>query len=148
MIIHHTYSTEARLEGLISRLRERGHRITPQRLTVLRLLLDGEHPTAEEVYQQLHAVSPTSSLATVYKTIDMLRRSGEVLEVQVPDRSARYDVVMPLAHPHYICTRCGAVSDLEEVSLKAIEGLRRSAPGSVTDWRLDLFGVCAACSSS
>ena len=144
----HVTHTEERLDGLIRRLRERGHRVTPQRLTVLRLLLDGEHPAAEEVYRRLRAVSPTSSLATVYKTIDMLRRAGEALEVQAPGRSARFDVVTPFAHPHHICTRCGSVSDLEDIAPEVIEGLRRSAPGLVTAWRLDLFGLCATCSVS
>ncbi|MEJ7654497.1 MAG: transcriptional repressor [Chloroflexia bacterium] len=69
---------EYRLDELATRLRESGYRLTPQRLGVVRALVENdEHPSAEHVHQH-QARLPTTSLATVYNTI-ALKEIGEVL---------------------------------------------------------------------
>ncbi len=101
-----------RYDHLIARLRQDGFRLTPQRMAVLRVLADDSgHPTVEQVYDRVRADYPTTSLATIYKTIDMLKGIGEVLELSVGE-SHRYDGRDPRPHPHLICESCGAVTDL------------------------------------
>jgi Fur family peroxide stress response transcriptional regulator len=77
---------------MLSTLKSHDFRITPQRLFVFKILAESEgHPTVEEIYEQVRAEFPTTSLATVYKTIALLKEVNEVLELRFPDRSNRYD---------------------------------------------------------
>ena len=102
-----TTETEKRLAQMLSRLKANDFRITPQRLAVLRVLATGEgHPTVERIYETVRAEFPTTSIATVYKTVSLLKQLDEVLELGFPDGSNRYDGHKPYPHPHVICTRC------------------------------------------
>lgn len=136
-----------RLEELITRLRERGYRLTPQRIGVLEILaVSRGHPSVESIYRQLRERYPTVSLATVYNTVQLLRDMGEVLELGFADGSSRYDGKRPMPHPHLVCTRCGRIADLD---LDATSGLPAEV-GSMTGWdvtshRLDFFGRCPMC---
>lgn len=105
-------SEQSRYAALLRRLRADGYRLTPQRLAVLKVLAaDSGHPTVEQVFDQVRADYPTTSLATIYKTIDMLKDIGEVLELSVGE-SHRYDGRDPRPHPHLICESCGVVVDV------------------------------------
>src|SRR5918998_571484 len=105
-------AASTRYDQLLGRLRQDGIRLTPQRLAVLRILADDTgHPTVEQVYDRVRGDYPTTSLATIYKTIDMLKGIGEVLELSVGE-SHRYDGRDPRPHPHLICETCGTIEDL------------------------------------
>ena len=138
---------DARVDYLRQKLQNSGHRITPQRLCILRALLDSNtHPSAEEIYAQVKQVSPTTSLATVYKTLDTLREMGEVLEIQPGDGRQHYDGVRPHFHPHVICTQCGEIQDVEVEGLTGLPGLAQSASGyEIHAQRVEFYGLCVAC---
>ena len=136
-----------RLAAITARLRERGYRITPQRLAILRVLAESpDHPTVEAVYRRLLPDFPDLSLATVYKTITALKACGEVLELQFSDRDNRYDAACPTPHPHLICQGCGAVADPELPGVEAMAKALAQATGySILTHRLDFFGLCPEC---
>ena len=103
---------DIRLQHIIKVLREAGRRITPQRLAVLRILAESKkHPSVEAIHHEIKKEFPTTSLATVYKTITLLKEVGEVLELGFADGGCRYDGNRPYPHPHVICTGCGAIVD-------------------------------------
>jgi Fur family peroxide stress response transcriptional regulator len=105
-------AASTRYDQLLFRLRQDSIRLTPQRLAVLRILADDTgHPTVEQVFDRVRGDYPTTSLATIYKTIDMLKGIGEVLELSVGE-SHRYDGRDPRPHPHLICESCGSIADL------------------------------------
>ena len=139
--------TDTRVEDLRQKLHDSGHRITPQRLCILRALLElNTHPSAEEIYDQVLLVSPTTSLATIYKTLDTLRDMGEVLEIQPGDGRQHYDGVRPHFHPHVICTRCGEIRDVDIDGLIGLPGLAQSESGyEIHAQRVEFYGLCAAC---
>ena len=56
--------------------------------------------------EKVKKVFPTTSLATVYKTVALLKELNEVLELGFPEGSNRYDGNKPYPHPHLICTKC------------------------------------------
>ena len=88
-------------------LREKGLKVTPQRIAVYNMLLHStEHPNAETIYRTLEATNPTMSLATVYKTLDFFKHLRLVQELNVGEGSARYDAQVH-CHPHTVCTVCG-----------------------------------------
>ncbi len=137
----------ARLEHLVALLRGRGCRITPQRLAILRLLTHSRgHPSAEQAHARLLRRFPTMSLATVYKTIALLKQAGEVLELQFSELGNRYDGLRPSPHPHVICTRGGAIVDADDPQLAGAAGRGARETGyAVFSHRLDIFGLCPAC---
>jgi Fur family peroxide stress response transcriptional regulator len=138
---------QARFEALVSRLREQEHRLTPQRIALLRLLAAGDgHPSASHLYDQLHAQFPTTSPATIYKTLSLLKNLGEVLELGFSDDDHRYDGSKPYPHPHLICVRCRKIID-QEVSLAhgLVQQVARQSGYQITGHRLDFYGVCPDC---
>jgi len=138
---------DQRLEQMITVLRERGHRITPQRLAVLKTLVaSGNHPSVEMIYDQVKKDFPTTSLATVYKTITLLKELQEVLELGFADGGSRYDGKRPFPHPHVICTKCGTIVDPQFSSMENMAAEMAKKSGfRITHHRLDFFGLCPKC---
>lgn len=128
-------------------LKKAGRRITPQRLAVLKILAESKnHPSVDRIYERVRADFPTTSLATVYKTITLLKEMGEVLELGFADWGSRYDGKKPYPHPHVICTECGAIVDPEFALMnKLAREMAKKSGYSITHHRLDFFGICPAC---
>ena len=138
---------EARLKEILAALRQRGHRITPQRLAVLKILAESEdHTSVEAIYRQVKQDFPTTSLATIYKTVTLLKELGEVLELGFSDWGSRYDGNRPFPHPHIICTKCGAIMDPDFASMgEMTQEMARQSGYQITHHRLDFFGLCPCC---
>jgi Fur family peroxide stress response transcriptional regulator len=138
---------DTRLKELVAKLKERNHRLTPQRLAVLKILAAGEgHPSVEQIYERLKPDFPTTSLATVYKTVTLLKEMDEVLELSFNNGGNRYDGSKPYPHPHLICTQCGAIEDLEVDALRDIPHQVAQDTGyRIVGHRLDFFGICPRC---
>jgi len=138
---------QARFEKLVARLREWEHRLTPQRIALLRLLAASDgHPSASQLYDQMKEQFPTTSLATVYKTLNVLKEMDEVLELGFSDDDNRYDGNKPYPHPHLICIRCHKIID-SEVSLaqSLIQEVAQSSGYQIVGHRLDFYGLCPEC---
>ncbi len=138
---------EKRLEDMVAALKEGDHRITPQRLAILKILAKSEdHPEVEWVHRKIQEDFPTTSLATVYKTITLLKELGQVLELGFADRGSRYDGNKPFPHPHLICTGCGAIMDPEYPAMERLaEEMADQTGFEITHHRLDFFGLCPKC---
>src|SRR4030043_1568106 len=81
-----------RMTKMLSNLKCHEFRITPQRLAVLKILAASKgHPSVDQIYREVRAQFPTTSLATIYKTVLLFRGLDEVLELGFPDGSNRYD---------------------------------------------------------
>jgi Fur family peroxide stress response transcriptional regulator len=133
-------------EALADTLRGRGFRLTPQRLAVIRAFAAGRHPSAEEVHTALARDWPSMSLATVYKTIALLKAQGLILEIDFGAAEHRYDILKPNPHPHAVCLRCGAVADPGDADLTALTAQAARDTGfEITSLRLDFFGLCPEC---
>lgn len=138
---------EERFQALRQRLSDSGHRITPQRLCILKALIDSNrHPTAEEIYAQVLHVSPTTSLATVYKTLDTLQEMGEVQELEFGDGRNHYDGVDPIPHPHIVCTHCGKIEDVKVSGVDTMQIQAAAESGyRITSQRVEFYGLCGIC---
>jgi Fur family peroxide stress response transcriptional regulator len=138
---------EDRLHQMLARVRERSFRLTPQRMAILKILAYSEdHPTVDEIHQQVKARFPTTSIATVYKTVALLKEIDEVLELGFPDGSNRYDGNRPYPHPHAVCTRCKKIMDPEISSVEELsEEMKKKTGYTISFHRLDFFGLCPEC---
>lgn len=135
-----------RLEGINRRCREAGLRLTLQRRAVLEALVAMEtHPTAEELYQQVHERLPGLSRATVFRILDQFSASGIIGKACHPGRGTRYDARTDLHH-HLVCIRCESMVDLVDDTLDGITLPDTSASGfKVVDFRVQLRGFCSQC---
>ncbi|OGD56630.1 hypothetical protein A3K78_01920 [Candidatus Bathyarchaeota archaeon RBG_13_52_12] len=107
-------------QQLITKLREKGFKVTPQRIDICRFILSSkEHPTADRVYQEMLRKHPTISIATVYQTLHLLNKIGLIEEMGSSVGISRYD---PNTSPHIniICKNCGKIRDYEEESVREL----------------------------
>ncbi len=142
---------DVRLQEMVTCLQRDGHRLTPQRMAVLEILAESaDHPSAEQIYGKVRVAFPMTSLATVYKTVTLLREMGQILELGFSDDSNRYDGRQPSPHPHLICVRCKKIVDPDLCVLdgRLNEGAQQVAQQSgyqMVGRRLDFFGICPQC---
>lgn len=135
-------------DKIIQTLKSKGVRVTPQRFAVYaNLLARSDHPTAEQISSHLNQDVPTSSQATIYKTLQALRDVGLVREVLLEEGVCRYDANID-PHHHFRCQSCGEVEDIawEQFQTPNFQGLR---PGlQVNHYELTVHGYCDRCQSA
>ena len=138
---------KTRHEIIIQKLRDNGHKITPQRLAIVEIISkDRGHPTVENIHAQIKKKFPTMSLATVYKNIILIKSLGEILELGFPDGSNRYDGNKPYSHPHVICIKCKKIVDPDLGSLDSMKTeVSLETNFKILNHRLDFFGICSDC---
>lgn len=138
---------DERVSALQRKLAESGHRATPQRLHILQALLEIDtHPTAEEVWEKVRRTSPTTSLGTVYKTLDTLKELGEVMEVDARDTRQHYDAIRPISHPHVVCSECGRIDDVLLEDMKSLQARAADVSGyQITEQQVTFYGLCRNC---
>lgn len=138
---------EIRFRHLIDILKAHDCRITPQRAALLRLIAASEgHPSASDLYEQIKPQFPTTSLATIYKTLHLLKELGEVLELGFSNDDNRYDGSRPYPHPHLICVRCHKIIDPQVTLVDDLTQEVAELTGyEVTGHRLDFYGLCPDC---
>jgi len=138
---------EYRLSQMLAKIKGRDFRLTPQRMAILKILAESEeHPTVDRIFQEVRVQFPTTSLATVYKTIALLKELNEVLELGFPDGSNRYDGNRPYPHPHAICLKCKKIMDPEISSVEELSTeMKNKTRYTISFHRLDFFGLCPEC---
>ena len=136
-----------RYDAIIQKLRDSGHKITPQRLAIVRVLAGSEgHPSVENIHGLIAKDFPTMSRATVYRNIVLIKSLGEVLELGFPDGSNRYDGHKPYPHPHVICIKCKKIVDPDLDSLDEMKKeVELETDFTILNHRLDFFGLCSNC---
>jgi len=135
----------ARLDEVAARLKATGYRLTPQRLAVLRTLIGSDqHPSVEQIYRRVRQDFPTTSLATVYNTLECLKGLREVIELPLGGGS-RYDGRRPEPHAHLICTACSRIEDLDIDLPGAAQAVAQERGYTDVRHRLEFYGICPAC---
>ncbi len=131
------------------RCRDRGIRVTPQRLAVYRALAeDTAHPGAEGIHSRLREGMPTLSLATVYRILESFEREGLIRRVSTPGAAGRFDANVG-AHQHLVCRACDRVTDFVAPGLARV-GIPAAIPPDFHPEGLDIriVGLCLRCRES
>jgi Fe2+ or Zn2+ uptake regulation protein len=139
--------SEAVVEIELARvLRERGQRVTPQRLAIARALRElDRHTTAEAVFAHVIEQVPGVSLPTVYATLDLLEEFGLVRRVATETGAAVYDPRTE-DHHHLVCRRCGDIIDVDApVDRAGVLAAARKQGFAPEDAQVVIRGVCATC---
>jgi len=138
-------------EYYLERLREKGFRRTPQRDMVLSVMhgLDA-FATAEEIYQQVQALSSAVDISTVYRTLDLLQEFQLVAAADAGEGQRRFKLEgAHEAHLHLICRRCGAVVGADIAPMDALVAHARERHGFVIEPdHLSIAGLCRACAAA
>ena len=132
--------------SIIKALREKGYKATPQRIAISRFVLHTHtHPTAQRIYSEVKKVYPTVSLATIYKTIQILEEVGLIQELNLPKDQTRFDPNME-PHAHLICLRCKSINDWINPLISQIIDSASIETGFVAGGQnFDIFGFCSSC---
>lgn len=134
-------------------LKEKGLKITKQRMVVLKALASCEdkHLTAEEIYEIVKADFPEIGLATVYRTIQLLVELDLVESIQLGDGYVRYEIGKFQGeeahhHHHLICIECGKIISFRDDLLDELEArIMESASFQVINHEVKLYGYCKEC---
>lgn len=135
-------------------LKEKGFKLTTQRRTVLDVLQnnEGNHLTAEEIYEIVREKCPEIGLATVYRTIQLLHELKLIDKLNLDDGFIRYEIGKfsndnhHHHHHHLICENCGKVIEVEDDLMESIEeGFEEKYGFTVTDHKVKFYGICKDC---
>lgn len=123
-------------------------RLTPQRQVVIDAIaqLDGGF-TLIELYDRARTLEPRLGLATVYRTVELLRRSGAVRPLLSQGR-AQYVRCRPGHHHHLVCLSCGSVQEADVCAAPPDEEVKRLYGFAPEGHELDIYGTCAKCAAA
>jgi len=126
----------------IDKLRAAGRRITPERELLVRIIDRNPHLDATEIYRIARNDQPRIGLATVYRTLNLLKDLGVVRASELGETHCHYEVRRD-EHLHLVCSECGRVIDIPPS--EPLRALAESRGFHVERFRLELIGTCAAC---
>jgi Fur family ferric uptake transcriptional regulator len=132
---------------LAEALRTGGYRLTRQRRLLLEVLEESqEHLDAESLYDRAKARDPNVSLATVYRTLGVLKEAGLVEEHRLGEEHAHFEAVQEVPHYHFTCLRCGRVTEFDAPQVThVVQELSGREGVHVAEVHLLLSGTCAEC---
>lgn len=102
-----------------------------------------DHPSAEDIYNELKPEHPSLSLATVYRNLNTFALKGMIRKIAVPNAQDRFDGCME-AHEHAICSHCGKIVNVANTVAKKPRSLRVS-DFKVQEIHMLIYGVCKDC---
>jgi Fur family transcriptional regulator, ferric uptake regulator len=129
-------------------LNQRGCRLTPQRETILNVfqtLRQGNHLSAEELYNILQNKGERIGLSTVYRTLHLLSRIGVLRELELAEDHKHYELNLPELHQHHhlVCIQCHKTFEFSDESILKI-GIKQVEKAGVEmlDCQLTVRAVC------
>lgn len=127
-------------------LKEKGHKITPQRLAIWHLLLEGGHYSAEEISSKLEENFPGIDRSTVYRTLELLTELKLIQETKLPHNAARFEATDQLGHHHLVCTECREIYHFEHSGLfAALNDVAQKADFKEPSFDVCIKGICKIC---
>lgn len=139
------------MNALKEDLKKKGYKLTPQRRSIVDTIIDneGQHLTAEEIYDKVKKNCPEIGLATVYRTILLLEELGVISRLDLNDGCSRYEIVHSNEthrHHHLICNTCHKVSEVQDDLLEELEiGIEKQYKFKILDHSVKFYGICDEC---
>jgi Fur family peroxide stress response transcriptional regulator len=142
-------SASERLSVFEAECRRRSLAVTIQRRAVYaELAARQDHPTADQVYDALHARLPGLSRTTVYRVLDTLVEEGFARRVHHAGAVARFDP-MTVRHHHLVCDRCGRLVDIDDDLVPRVPIPDARGTGfRIDDYSISFRGLCKSCRES
>ena len=138
--------------ALVERFRRylRDHRqpVTRQRDRIAELVLTSdEHLSADQVRRRLTGQGAQVGLATIYRTLELLEKSGLARAHDFGQGYKRFEPMpSPGDHEHLICVRCGQVVEFAHERLERMLPIIADEHGFQPErHRVEIYGVCRPC---
>ena len=113
------------------------------------------HLSAKDIYTELTKIYPGLGLTTVYRTLDLLSRSGMIQTIAIGDGQNRYELKSGNKsdhHHHLICTNCGKIIDYREFLKEELEFINKAEKKlenkfsfKIMDHNIEFIGLCKNC---
>lgn len=118
-----------------------------RRIIVEKFLYLDTHIDAEQLYEVVRAEGHNIGLATVYRTLNLLKAAGLAEQQQFADGRAVFEVLVPHKHhDHLVCLDCGKVVEFTNDQIEKLQEQVAEENGfRLIDHRLDLYGRCRSC---
>ncbi|MCS5734762.1 Fur family transcriptional regulator [Herbiconiux daphne] len=131
---------------LETRIRNAGLRVTGQRLAVLEALETAPHADADSVHRRVQHELPGTSLQATYVVLGALTDAGLIRRIEPAGSPALYERRIGDNHHHVVCTRCGAVADVDCVHGEAPCLAPSSTAGfAISTAEVTFWGLCPSC---
>lgn len=129
-----------------SQIREKGFRLTPQRMAILNILYaSGGHLAPTEIFEQLQPVLSGATEPTVYRNLDFLRENGLIRATHSGSGRLEYEIVTH-AHHHVVCKACGQELEIGHAQLQPLfDQLEKATGFHLTDIHITFVGLCPHC---
>ena len=133
-------------EPIIKQLKEKGLKITPQRMAIIEVLIEKKdsHPGARLVYEEAKKKKKSVSLSTTYATLNELSRQGIIKTLQFDKMENRYEGNLE-EHINLICEKCKKILDYKVPVTVDPRRVVKKTGFSITDTRLEYYGLCREC---
>lgn len=117
-----------------------------QREEILSLLRSVDtHPTAEWLYSALKPRLPELSMATVYRNLNVLEQSGDIVRLTFGSSLDHFDAALH-PHSHFCCRQCGQVYDLDfQMPRNTLQTAQKTTQHRVETCRVEFYGLCKTC---
>ena len=137
---------ESRMNHFEARCREKGIKVTHQRIEIFREIAQAkDHPDAERIFQRVRKRLPTVSLDTVYRTLWLLTDLGLVATLGPGYNRTRFDANLN-RHHHFVCEQCGFTRDFNSKELDNIRLLDSlGSLGAIETTHVEVRGLCMGC---
>ncbi len=124
---------------------EKDIRPSVQRIGVLEYLQNSKnHPTVDNIYNDLVKEIPTLSKTTVYNILKLFTEKNVARIVRIGNNEARYDGDTSI-HGHFKCAKCGNIYDfnvnMEELKLTGLDKFK------INEYHIYLKGICENCNT-
>jgi Fur family transcriptional regulator, ferric uptake regulator len=137
------------LAEITKRLHKAGHKVTPQRLTIISVILESaELLTPAAVFKKVQAKDSQIGEVTVYRTLNILAETGLVCVLHTDGNVQSYIGRPTEHHDHLICSGCGKVVNFTDCNILDLEKRLKTETGfNIREHRLDIYGTCGQCST-
>lgn len=145
---HDHHNDPHALAQALDQLREKGHKSTKIRRSLIEILLRDHGPFSIEDLQS--RVSEDCDIATVYRNMSLFEGLSLVQHVEFGDGLARYEWsgAGHEHHHHIICQRCHRVEELEYCFVRELEKLVRDRGYTEVSHRMEFYGICQTCQAA
>ena len=139
------------MQELKEDLKKKGYKLTPQRRAIVDTIIrnEGNHLTAEEIYDEVKKDCPEIGLATVYRTVALLEEVNLLSRLELSDGCSRYEIIHQdeeHRHHHLSCTKCNKVLEVEEdLSDELEQRVESKYKFKIQDHSVKFFGICENC---
>ncbi len=144
-----SHSRRKNLEHFEIVCRQKGVPLTVQRRVVMEVLLGHtDHPTVDQVFDEVKSRIPGISRTTVYRVLERLVRLGVARKIHHFEAAARFDANTE-HHDHLVCLGCSKIADLEDGAFYPVRLPESRRTGfEITDYSVYFEGFCPDCRKS